>query len=122
MTWTYKILTGALLDPEGQQIATGYAGKGSARNDPSRVKEKGVGPLPPGSYRIGKAYTHAHLGPMTLNLEPSPVTPMFGRALMRIHGDSIKSPGDGSNGCIVLPLPARRLIAASTDRDLEVIP
>jgi hypothetical protein len=121
MAWTYKILTGALTDSNGQQIATGYAGKGTAKNDPSRIKEKGIGPLPPGAYHIGPAYTHAHLGPMTMNLDPTPITQMWGRALMRIHGDSIKDPGNGSNGCIVLPLKARRLIAASTDRMLEVV-
>ena len=115
--WRYSISTGQLYD-NGQPFgAPGYAGKGKGRNNPAMVKEKNVGPLPPGRYSIGAAYRHDDLGPMTMNLEPLPGTQMFGRSLFRIHGNN--SENDASEGCIVLP-PNIRAAIAKAGGDLEV--
>lgn len=115
--WTYDIQTGTIAH-NGLRIGTGYSGFGEARNDVSAVRDKGAGPIPPGRYHIGPEYTHAHLGPITMNLDPYPENEMFGRSLFRIHGDNAGH--DASHGCIVLPPACRRAIAASADRVLEV--
>jgi hypothetical protein len=54
---------------------------------------------------------------------------MFGRSGFFIHADSIKAPGDASEGCIVPVAGAngesgheiRMMISGSSDRDLEVL-
>lgn len=76
-----------------------------------------MGPIPPGRYRIGKAYDHPLLGPVTMNLESLVGTQMFGRSLFRIHGNN--SENDASEGCIVLP-PNIRAAIAKAGGDLEV--
>ena len=81
------------------------------------VKEKNVGPLPPGRYSIGRAYRHGRLGPVTMNLEPLEGTEMHGRDLFRIHGDN--KAADASQGRIVLP-PDIRATIAKAGGDLEV--
>ena len=98
----------------------GYSGRGEGRNNIEKVKVRMVGPIPPGCYRIGPAYAHARLGPVTMNLDPVPGTAMFGRSLFRIHGDNAAH--DASNGCIILSRVLRDAIAASPDRLLDVTP
>ena len=44
-----------------------------------------------------------------------------GRTAFLIHGDSIKHPGDASEGCIILGPHIRTRIAASGDTVLNVI-
>src|ERR1700682_2924126 len=38
-----------------KEIGSGYSGKGEGKNNPNKEKEKGVGPIPQGRYKIGKA-------------------------------------------------------------------
>lgn len=84
--------------------------------------QQNVGPLPKGKYTItGQPFTHPHTGKYSIRLQPSPDNKMFGRAGFLIHGDSAKHPGSASNGCIILPLPAREEIWKSGDRQLEVV-
>jgi hypothetical protein len=119
--WTFRISTGNILG-NGLKIGHGYSGFGDCANDPKKVAVKMQGPIPPGKYRIEKAYTHLHLGPITMNLEPLPGTEMHGRSLFRIHGDnSTPAPFDGSHGCIILNRAVRTAINNSRDRILEVI-
>lgn len=118
--WTYRIRTGEILG-NGIRIGKGYSGFNEYANDPTKVKEKAKGPIPPGKYKIGKAYQHDHLGPVVMNLDPLPGTDTFGRSLFRIHGDnSTPAPFDGSWGCIVASRPIREAINKSQDRVLEV--
>ena len=118
--WTYRIASRNLLN-NGALIGRGYSGFNNCANDPTKVREKAKGPIPPGKYRIGPAYKHANLGPVVMNLDPLPGTEMYGRSLFRIHGDnSTPAPFDGSFGCIVLARPIRELINKSQDRILEV--
>lgn len=46
---------------------------------------------------------------------------MFSRAVFLIHGDSRKTPGTASSGCIILKLIYRQQMWESNDREIEVI-
>ena len=103
-------------------MGRGHSGFGDAANDPTRVKEKGVGPLPPGKYRFGPAYLHPRLGPYCIDLEPMKGTDTFGRSLFRVHGDnSTPDPHDASHGCLVIGPMARRALAFTDDKILNVV-
>jgi hypothetical protein len=117
--WIYAIASGA-LSRDGEICGRGYSGRGEGRDHPDKVTVPMVGPIPPGRYRIGPAYRHARLGPVTMNLDPLPGTDMFGRSLFRIHGDNAAH--DASHGCIILSRALRDEIAASPDRLLDVTP
>lgn len=119
--WTFRIKTGHILN-NGLKVGAGYSGFGDAANDPTRVKEVAIGPIPPGKYKIGEAYQHAKLGPICMNLDALPGTDTFGRSAFRIHGDnSTPALHDGSHGCIVVNAAVRRTINNSRDRILEVV-
>ena len=115
--WTYAIASGALAH-DGAVRGRGYSGRGEGRDNIQKVKVPMVGPIPPGRYRIGPAYRHARLGPVTMNLDPLPDTELFGRSLFRIHGDNATH--DASHGCIILSRALRDMIAASGDHVLDV--
>lgn len=106
---------GELLD------AHAYSGQPQAKNDPARVREHCVGPIPPGTYKIGPAFTDAHKGPFVMRLEPLIGTDTFGRDGFMIHGDSIIAPGTASEGCVITSLETRVKIAAARDRVLRVV-
>lgn len=116
--WTYSQKTGE-LKKDAQSFGFGYAGTGKGRNNPAMQNVSRTGPLPRGRYVIGKAYNHARLGPVCMNLEPLPANEMLGRLAFRIHGDS--KDGDASLGCIVQSRAVREAINNSTDKLLEVI-
>lgn len=123
MSWIWSQRSGRMFH-DGDLFASGYAGKYTGKNNPDMQDVHGTGPLPVGIYRIGDAYDHPHLGPITMNLTPDPANQMFGRDLFRIHGDSIDNPGFASDGCIVLNHGYRVAIdaaAQSADRLLEVV-
>lgn len=118
MTWFYRISTGAITH-DGLKLGTGYSGHADGRDNPKLLAVAQVGPIPVGNYDVGPAYTHPHLGPVVMNLDPAQGTNTFGRSLFRIHGDNAAS--DASHGCIVVGPAIRRAIAASKDRILEVV-
>lgn len=122
VSWTYYQKSGELFHGD-ICVGIGYAGKYGGKNNPAMQNVKFTGPLPCGIYRIGDSYNHPRLGPITMDLEPDAANEMFGRDLMRIHGDSIESPGFASDGCIVQGHDVRVLIAQAVkagDRMLEV--
>ncbi len=123
--WTYEQSSGKMIDPNGLVVGFGYAGGDcgtvpEGKNNPLMQDRHNIGPLPQGSYSIGKAYTHPRLGPITMNLDPYPGNKMFGRGEFRIHGDDIASPGNGSDGCIVQARTVREDIDQSLDKLLVV--
>jgi hypothetical protein len=120
MPWTYQQGTGLLTDPFGQPFARGYSGTGLGRNNPAMESVKNVGPIPRGLYRIGKAYTHLHLGRVCMNLEPEPETDTHDRTDFRIHANNA-STNDASHGCVVLDLPYRLTVSVSKDEFLRVV-
>ena len=114
---------GRLYDAAGTLIASGiWSGHNDAANDPTREREKGVGPLPKGVYMIGPLRDGGALGPDVMNLDPAPGTNTFGRSLFRIHGDnSTPAPHDASDGCIIAPHQTRIWIDAQKDRRINVV-
>lgn len=119
--WRYQQSTGELRDSDGALVATGYAGVGADKNKPESEGIANRGPIPRGLYRIGRQRDTESHGPIVMRLTPSVDNEMFQRAGFLIHGDSIVMPGAASQGCIILPRTIRLEIAASPDRDLEVI-
>jgi hypothetical protein len=118
--WTYRQSTGDLL-LNGKLVATGYSGRESGKNNPKMQDVSNTGPLPRGRYVIGAAYNSTKRGPQCITLIPDAANQMFGRGDFRIHGDSIKTPGSASHGCIIMPRNVRDRIVASSDKILEVI-
>ena len=117
MAWTYRQSSGA-LSLDGELIATGYSGTGAGRNNPAEQAVRDVGPIPRGRYRIGPEFEAPVQGPCSMRLSAEGHDAL-GRNGFMIHGDNAAH--DASTGCIVLPPEARERIAASEDRDLEVI-
>ncbi|AHG20738.1 hypothetical protein Z042_14845 [Chania multitudinisentens RB-25] len=117
MAWVYRQNTGELYH-NGRLVTRGYSGKGQHKNNPASQSVRGLGPIPRGQYTIG-SYTSSK-GPMTIILEPSRANHMYGRDAFRIHGDSLRDPGNASEGCIILGPNVRRDIINSTDRELVV--
>lgn len=116
-----------VLTRDGKHVSNGYSGKGRGKNNPALQAVPGVGPIPAGRWKITGRYDSGRVGPFALRLEA--VDAAFGddthagtgRGAFRIHGDSVRSPGEASNGCIILPRVIRELIWNSGDRDLEVV-
>lgn len=117
MTWEYHQGTGTLLR-DGKFEGTGYSGTGIGRNNPAQEAMQAIGPIPKGKYKIGMPYSHPHLGPRTMNLDPEPGTDTHGRSLFRIHGDNARN--DASHGCVILGPTLRELVARSGDHELLV--
>lgn len=118
MTWTYKQSTGEMFH-NGELIEKGYAGRLTNKNNPDRQQVKNLGPLPRGTYRIGKPTKSK--GPLTIILEQISGE-SFGRSAFRIHGERVKGPaGWASEGCIILGFTTRLRIINSADKKLEVI-
>jgi hypothetical protein len=117
--WTYRQSTGELLH-DGGVIAHGYSGHGPGKNNPAMQGVPNIGPIPAGTYRIGKPFKDPFKGPFCLWLVANGDNEMFGRAGFLIHGDSMLHPGEASNGCIVLGREIREKIARGKDWELEV--
>jgi len=118
MAWIYSQSNGT-ISHDSHVIGKGYSGKELDCNNPWSEMKVGYGPIPRGLYRIGLSYKHPKLGSHTMNLVPVGHD-ANGRSAFRIHGDSRRCPGTASEGCIVLPLAIRQLIAESNDEELFV--
>ena len=99
-------------------MALGYSGVGAGLNNPSREHEGFVGPIPKGRYRM-RVIPHAKYKPPVLSLTPEGHN-AHGRTLFLIHGDNQGLNFTASEGCIILPRPARESIANGGDDLLEV--
>ena len=120
MPWQYSQKTTELTH-NGESIGSGYSGKkGIWRNNPAMEMVKNKGPIPRGQYRIGAARRHPAKGPVTMSLTPVGHR-AHGRTAFLIHGDSVKHPGDASEGCIILGPHLRMRIAGSGDTVLNVV-
>ncbi len=121
--FTYSQHTG-ILKREGVTIATGYSGFGDGKNNPALQQVHDIGPIPRGSWLIG-APEHVQdigpHGPFVLRLSPKDGTETYGRDGFLIHGDSIQHAGTASHGCIIVDRHVREEIAATNDRELEVM-
>jgi hypothetical protein len=95
---------------DGNVFARGYAGKGAGKNNPAMQGVKKTGPIPRGLWRMTDVT--ASKGPVTIVLEPEGHTNTLGRSAFRIHGDNRQGNFSASEGCIILPKPARKEIWA----------
>lgn len=117
--YIYKITNGEIR--LGNKIlGYGYSGKkGTCRNNPSCTAEKNVGPIPVGTYSIGRSYDSKKVGPLALPLTPTGGQDMFGRSAFLIHGDNAR--GDASEGCVILARNIRQQIDNGQVKKLEVV-
>lgn len=118
--WIYIQLTGELLR-DWEHVGFGYAGKGTGKNNPAMQSVHNVGPLPCGLYAIGDPVDTVTHGPFVLLLTPHEDNQMFGRSAFLIHGDSMVSLGNASEGCIIQNRLTRVHIAESGDKLLRVV-
>lgn len=118
---TFDRKSGRLTDNNGKLIATVWSGHGDAANDPSREREKGIGPLPAGLYKVGAPRDGGHLGPFVMDLTMIEGD-SFGRDLFRMHGDHANdNDHSASDGCIIASLLVRQRVDAEPDRLLRVV-
>lgn len=127
LRFVYEVLTGLLFLGDNHDrlacVASGYSGALAAINDPERIDEKALGPIPVGVWAIDAPRAHPRLGPQVLGLTPEKETKTYGRSGFFIHGDNGAGNGSASNGCIVLNRRTRDCIAYlwwSGVRTLEV--
>jgi len=109
------------LSLNGAYVSSGYAGKGRGKNNPALQGVKSVGPIPRGKWKMVAVKNSPNTGPFTIVLVPLPGTDTLGRSEFRVHGDSIKSPGTASRGCIILPRKVRERMWSNPERVLEVV-
>ena len=116
--------------PDHTVWGVGYSGHGDSKNNPSDEDLVDRGPIPSGNYTIvGPLLNTVKHGPDVLRLLPDELTRQAIADVGRdpdsfmLHGDSIAHPGDGSDGCIVMPHDVRVRIWESnvTDGDLTVV-
>ena len=114
--------------PNGKRVVvgTGYSGQGTGLNNPSEQYTPNTGPIPQGTYTIESQRDNVtgagHKLPGSMRLDPTSGTDTHGRAGFLIHGDNSRGDHSASNGCIILPRPARNDIGGSSDRTLVVVP
>ena len=118
MNWKYESSTGRLISPDGELVATGYAGGNcgenpEGKNNPAMQDVQAIGPLPEGTYTYTEHIDHPKLGPFAIILIPDEGNEMYGRSAFRMHGDSVSHPGCASEGCIIMPRAIRERVFAS---------
>ncbi|BCH47545.1 hypothetical protein KAM260_54360 (plasmid) [Klebsiella pneumoniae] len=118
MSWEYNQKSG-VLSHNGAFFAKGYRGYGSGENNPAMERDKSVGPIPKGHYRI--AGSHDTVTPVTIILQPILGTNTFGRDGFRIHGGKKSGAHTASHGCIIIDgIHLRQQILGSSDTMLVV--
>lgn len=120
MTWQWDQSAGE-LSRDGKLVSRGYSGRGRGKNNPALQSVVGVGPIPAGKWTLASVYNSPAVGPFAIVIEPCAGTDTLGRSAFRIHGDSVRFPGEASHGCIILPRKIRDQIWASRDRALVVV-
>lgn len=122
--WVYSQSRGILwlrVGDETKRIGIGYSGHPPYVNDTSAEALKARGPIPRGSYRVGRGFDHVRLGRLVFYLEPASSNVMHGRSGFFIHGDNEYGDNSASFGCIVLKRSVRDRIAAEDIRTLVVV-
>ncbi len=118
--WKYKQSTGELFK-DGKLIETGYSGALTNKNNPDREHVRSMGPIPRGTWKIGRTGTSK--GPLTITL-----VHVSGNAYerdlssFRIHGDKrLGIAGFASEGCIIMSFSTRLLVKNDKGALLEVV-
>jgi RHS repeat-associated protein len=92
---------------------TGYSGISIFKNWAAAESYKDHGPIPAGTYKIGKAQPDKNYhgkGPVVMRLTPDAGNNMFGRTDFLVHGDNGR--GTASIGCVVMSRKTREKMAA----------
>lgn len=122
MSWVYDVRKRSFTWNGKYQFSARYAGAEGYKDNPDFECLKDKGPLPRGKYTIaGQPFKHPNVGPYTLRLRPYATNNMCERDGFLIHGDSIRRPGNASNGCVILDRGFRKIIYESGDRELVVL-
>lgn len=117
--WTYEQKTGKLY--YGKTKFKSYSGKDDYKNKPAMQGIKNKGPIPRGEYKMLSPRNSPNTGPYVIPLEPVGHSAL-GRTAFQIHGESAKTIGNSSNGCIIINgAENRRTIWNSGVRKLVVI-
>lgn len=103
---------------DSELIGTGYSGAPGYQNKPELEFMRNSGCIPHGTWSISDP-VDTDKGVCSFRLTPIDVC-THGRDGFMIHGDSIKSPGTASHGCIIMPRVTRFKIRESGIRTLEV--
>ena len=117
----YSQLKGQLYTDDGVLIGTGYAGNGIYKNDPNSQCVMNHGPLPRGWYTAVSVEDSQQTGPFSIILVPDEGNEIFGRSGFRMHGDNLSDPGNGSDGCIVMPRTVREQFWNGKDHRISVV-
>ena len=109
-----------ILEPKG----VGYSGRGAGLNEPSLQHLEDTGPITQGTYDIGPIRTvRTQAGTKlqdAMRLTRRGRDP-FNRGGFIIHrGDMVNR--ISSKGCIILPDHIRKIIGASSDKTLQIVP
>ena len=114
LSLVYEVYTGCLFLRDTKNrlclLALGYSGTPSARNDPERIDEKAVGPIPVGLWHIESPRNHPRLGEVVFPLQIEKGFQVYGRAGFYIHGDNSSGRADASTGCIIVGRTTRLLV------------
>lgn len=121
MGWVYRVTSKEFYLNGVYRFSAEYSGRPGYKNKVENACVIGRGPIPRGNYTIGKPFTHHKTGRYTLRLTPAASNQMCGRDGFMIHGDSARHPGEASDGCIILNIDGREIIASSHDNSLTVI-
>jgi len=117
--------------PHVDALGSGYSGKGAGLNNPSMENVSGAkgkadaGPIPEGSYTIGKQQLNITSTGTKLPASMR-LTPAFGNQTHRsgflIHGDNAAKNYSASEGCAIVNRATRDAIANTGYTILEVLP
>lgn len=124
--WRYDQSSGE-LSRNGVFVAKGYSGNGRGKNNPALQGTRMAGPIPCGRWKLVSVADSPNTGRYTITIHAVDATPgndthdATGRGAFRIHGDSVKNPGEASHGCIILPRGTRERMWQGGDHDLEVV-
>lgn len=120
MAWLYRVSTKQFFLNGYYRFSAKYSGRPGYQDNSDNQCVKSKGPIPKGSYTIGRPFHHPKTGRWTLRLTPLPSNQMCGRSGFMIHGDSQAHPGQASDGCIILDFAFREIITRSGITLLEV--
>jgi len=128
MNLNYSQTSGQMTQDDGTLVATGFSGNNSrpgvnptgiqGYNNPEMQSVHKIGPLPQGTYSVGKWGYHPELGN-----DSAPLTQTSGETYGR-DGFYIHGPGEdvanSSEGCIVIPHTERLAVEALNPDQITV--
>lgn len=119
----YQQLTGDVVcfdDETGEETWRDnncYAGNGDDKDNPDSQNKPFKGPIPRGGWDVGTPYDSKEMGKDTVPLNPKWGDTTAGGTrddkTFRMHGDSVRRPGEASEGCVICNKNTRRAISTN---------